>query len=116
VRRIFKIDGLTIVAGSAVSTHMEHTTSRNEYKANNKSEKVWATAAVECDGPMDYTISIYILYIYICICIEIALYIYIYTIIYHIYIYITVYIYMYKLTYSTYPTPMRAIFFGLLVS
>jgi hypothetical protein len=39
VRRIFKIDGLTIVAGSAVSTHMEHTTSRNEYKANNKSEK-----------------------------------------------------------------------------
>ena len=65
VRRIFKIDGLTIVAGSAVSTHMKHTTNRNEYKANNKSEKVWATAAVECDGPMDYTISIYILYLYI---------------------------------------------------
>ena len=92
VRRIFKIDGLTIVAGSAVSTHMEHTTSRNEYKANNKSEKVWATAAVECDGPMDYTISIYILYIYMYMYRDSFVYIYIYH--YIPYIYITVYIYV----------------------
>ena len=85
VRRIFKIDGLTIVAGSAVSTHMEHTTSRNEYKANNKSEKYGQQPQWNV---MDQwtTQSLYTFYIYMYMYRDSFVYIYIYTIIYHIYI------------------------------